>query len=346
MKIISDRQIHQAIAIANPYCIAVAYVGADWTTYVNADSLQEVIVSPTLGSNPRAISGIVTALCGWDKVHFLTNLHSKIYLGKNCAVIASSNLTSHGLAGGVHDLREIGCAVESPGNLTKIAGIIADYRSAAALEFPDEAAKKRALLQLERNWGKALAEGLIEEDYANNNKQVKKDVRSFDPQSRSPFHICWYRGDCQLNHAAIAEIVPEYREDGAESILHDYLSFARSDDDKISVGDWVLVWRARADGQPDRGVNPYWLYIHTIVPKGADCADYPVLAIQRTDKRVGSPPFEIPPHVAAFRQVLSSGAFPEFLEATDEIWEVSRTFPRFSEFIAAWKNMCGNEQPI
>jgi len=341
MKIVADREIQRAIKKVKPYRIAVAYVGMDWRRYINAKSLEEIILSPTLGSNPRAISDIVTALGGWDKVHFLTNLHSKIYLGKQLAVIASSNLSSRGLAAEATDLREMGCTAKSSGNLEKISKIIDDYRSAAVLEFPCEASKKKALVRLERSWGRAIAEGLIKNDCQDNNNENMQGVALFDPKTRSAFHICWYRGAAALNHEVIKAMIPEYRQDDVENVLDDYLTFAECDYGKISDGDWILVWKAKVDSKPNIREKPYWMYIHTIVPRGADCEIYPVLAIQRKDKISAPSPFDIlPEDIVAFRRTLESGDFPEFLRNDDETWKVSGTFSRFSDFIAAWQDEC------
>jgi len=79
--------------------LAVAYIGADWREYVDARSLKNVIVSPTLGSNPHAIADLVREI-GWDNVHFLDNLHAKIYLGQGAALLGSANLSQNAFGDG------------------------------------------------------------------------------------------------------------------------------------------------------------------------------------------------------------------------------------------------------
>ena len=88
--------IATAIAECSPEFIAVAYVGKDWSNFINASKLKKIIVSPTLGSNPYAIESIAN-LISWDKILFLDKLHAKIYIGKKHLVVGSSNLSKNGL---------------------------------------------------------------------------------------------------------------------------------------------------------------------------------------------------------------------------------------------------------
>ena len=81
----------------SPEKIAVAYIGIDWKEFISVDSLKEIIVYPTLGTNPVAIMEIVGKI-GWENVHFLDNLHSKIYIGDSSMLAGSANLSRNALA--------------------------------------------------------------------------------------------------------------------------------------------------------------------------------------------------------------------------------------------------------
>ena len=60
MKICSNaEQLKNALNEIKPTKIAVAYVGAGWKNYRLLEYLEEIIVSPTLGSNPFAIEEIM-----------------------------------------------------------------------------------------------------------------------------------------------------------------------------------------------------------------------------------------------------------------------------------------------
>ena len=90
-------QLRNALNKIKPTKIAVAYVGAGWENYILLEHLEEIIVSPTLGSNPFAIEEIMNKL-GAEKVHFLDRLHSKLYLGKQSALLGSPNLSDNGFS--------------------------------------------------------------------------------------------------------------------------------------------------------------------------------------------------------------------------------------------------------
>jgi hypothetical protein len=49
-------EISNKLKEIEPAQIAVAYVGADWKSFLNSDHIENIIISPTLGSNPRAIT--------------------------------------------------------------------------------------------------------------------------------------------------------------------------------------------------------------------------------------------------------------------------------------------------
>jgi hypothetical protein len=90
-------QLRDALKEIKPSKIAVAFVGDGWKRYVSSAHIKEIVLSPTLGSNPKAIEEIMD-LIGPSNVYFLDNLHSKIYLGKESALLGSSNLSDNGFA--------------------------------------------------------------------------------------------------------------------------------------------------------------------------------------------------------------------------------------------------------
>ena len=78
----SSKEIRDGLSRIKPSRIAVAFVGSNWRDFVPAHYLEEIILSPTLGSNPKAIEDLFKELSP-ARVHFLDELHSKIYLGKS-----------------------------------------------------------------------------------------------------------------------------------------------------------------------------------------------------------------------------------------------------------------------
>ena len=62
MNLIKSDETKKAIKECNPSRIAVAYIGKDWRDFINPKNIVEIIISPTLGSNPVAIQEIATQL--------------------------------------------------------------------------------------------------------------------------------------------------------------------------------------------------------------------------------------------------------------------------------------------
>ncbi|HDY8146179.1 hypothetical protein LZU85_19720 [Vibrio sp. IRLE0018] len=98
MQIISDEKIALHLRELCPQYVAVAYLGKDWASYLAIDNLKAIVLSPTLGTNPFAVEALVDKI-GWDKVHFLSRLHSKIYLGDSSVMLGSANLSDNALSG-------------------------------------------------------------------------------------------------------------------------------------------------------------------------------------------------------------------------------------------------------
>lgn len=57
MKILVEDEIQRAVTYCEPSKIAVAYIGADWSTFIpDAHRIDAVVVSPALDTNPLAIT--------------------------------------------------------------------------------------------------------------------------------------------------------------------------------------------------------------------------------------------------------------------------------------------------
>ena len=144
MEILKGFDIANGIRLIKPRKIAVAFIGIDYEKYVDNEclkSLDSIVISPTEGSNPKAISKLVNTI-GWEKVHFLSRLHAKMYIGKNAAIIGSSNLSKNGLIGDGSGLYEVCVKIESRDEVDEIFNEILNE---AQEEFPDERSKQKAL---------------------------------------------------------------------------------------------------------------------------------------------------------------------------------------------------------
>ena len=121
MIIADPKKLKETLRTIQPVSVAVAYISKAWLTYLDARSLPKtLIVSPTLGSDPSAIDKAINML-GIGNIHFLDELHAKIYLGNQQALVGSCNL-SHG---GFRDNEETAVLVTDRKQILALQGIIA-----------------------------------------------------------------------------------------------------------------------------------------------------------------------------------------------------------------------------
>ena len=195
MQILTNAKIQQAIVRCKPHHIAVAYIGINWSDFIaDTNNLETVIISPTLGTNPKAISVLIKAI-GWDKVLFLNELHAKIYLGQESAIVGSANLTQNGLSG--QSLIELSVEINSEKGLRKIGNIVDDLKKRAQDQYPTTEAKKVQIKELERTWNAAIANRILPK------KPVDQNCfADFEFLTKDHFYVVWYQpGDCKYSDA-------------------------------------------------------------------------------------------------------------------------------------------------
>ena len=186
MNILKDKKIKTAIANCNPNQIAVAYLGIDWESYIpNYKDLECVIISPTIGSNPHAITSLAKAI-GWDRIYFLDELHSKIYLGEKTAIIGSSNLTYNGLSG--QSLIELCVEIVDIDNLKEISDFLKDLKIRAAKKYPSITSKKQKVQELEVLWGRGISDDVIV-----TKEKMNFHFNEFELLANDHFYVVWYQ---------------------------------------------------------------------------------------------------------------------------------------------------------
>lgn len=144
MKLIMDANKDAQIKNIKPRYIAVAYIGKDWRKYIDIDELQEIIVSPTIGSNPKAIESIIEHI-GFENVHFLDRLHAKLYIGNNQYAFGSFNLSASAFEEG-RGLIEFGCITDE--NHDGAMSYFKHCKELAIQQYSDIASKQKALKEL------------------------------------------------------------------------------------------------------------------------------------------------------------------------------------------------------
>lgn len=298
MKVLIEDEIRRAVVDCKPSRIAVAYIGVDWQTYIpDVSRLESIIVSPTIGSNPWAITELVRQV-GWEKVDFLDELHAKTYVGKSSAVIGSANLTRNGL--GSEGLIELCVEINGEESLKKVNNTFNALKRRAQEQYPTIASKKSRLKELEQKWGAAIANRIFRNE--NNNTSSFID---FEPLGEDHFYVLWYQPtDC------------EYSEDvkAIQSLMTDDIHFAAND--KPEKNKWVFAWRVTDSSKPHKSAKPHWMYIHEVFDDGVidEGYEYPKCAIQRKDLEVPHPPFELTDDVVeCFKKVVQENEISELL---------------------------------
>lgn len=331
MKILAKEKIRQAIARSKPFQIAVAYIGIDWTDFIPDSSvLKDVIVSPTLGTNPKAILSLAKEI-GWDKVFFLNELHAKIFLGHESAVVGSANLTQNGLSG--QALIELCVEINSETGLQKIASIINDLKKRAKDQYQTTESKKMQIVELERTWNAAIANRVFPKM-----QQEQNHFKEFEFLKENHFYVIWYKPcDC------------EYSEDvkAIERVMVNDIHFAQIDE--VDIDKWVLIWRITNSSKPHKTEHPRWMYIHDLYGKGIvdEGYEYPMVAVQRNDRVVPSPPpFEITKEVeSAFKATVIKEEIAKYLIQDDrEIFSLKYSLKGIPILIKQMKKYMSNNK--
>lgn len=310
MKSLVGNEIQQAIVRCNPLKIAVAFIGIDWPTFIPAvNDLEAVIVSPTLGSNPRAISDLAKQI-KWEKLFFLDELHAKMYVGKNSSIIGSANLTHNGLSG--RGLIELCVEINDGENLAKVNQFFDDLKKCAYEQYPTENSKKAKLKELEKIWGTAIANQL-----ARKMSNAKKLFTDFELLGEDHFYVFWYQtDDCEYSEEVKA----------IQSVIEDDIHFAKGD--KLEKNKWALLWRITDESTPHKKVPLSWMYIHEIFEDGVIDSgyDYPNCAIQRKDLDCPDPPFELTKNVvAAFKKAVQDKDIAKYLVQEGDVFSLANS---------------------
>jgi hypothetical protein len=136
----------------------------------------------------------------------------------------------------------------------------------------------------------------------------------------------------ELDDSAISGKLAVEPTDVDETIA-DYVTLL--EDDEVEVGKWILCWWSTADGSMG-GKEPYWLYVHDVVPKGQKNGHYTKVAVRRRDRRKPPAPFneKDPAFVAALRDVLMQPAYKAFTPNGGQPWSMNPTQSLFDDFIS------------
>ncbi|OIR01266.1 hypothetical protein GALL_167380 [mine drainage metagenome] len=329
MRICTDsKQLRKAIKEVAPSKIAVAFVGGGWKRYVSSARLKEIIISPTIGSNPKAIEEIMDFI-GAKNVHFLDNLHSKIYLGSESALLGSVNLSDNGFADS-HNF-ESGVVLNDAANLELLNDVFEAYKASAKRLYPTEKSKKDKLQQLMKQWQIMEWNNLNTERDSNTSPSITEYKSDLDR-----IHLAWYQpAELNYNKKSINGAIPDAIGLEPDDYFEDALMF--HEEDSVQKGDWVLCWQCRNDGLPYENGPMYWMPVHHVVPNGFCDDTYTKLVGKEKNLTPLADPFRLDKTTKkAIRAALCSGKFPALVSRNADVWRLTpadKVVPKFLDHV-------------
>lgn len=328
-------EISQAVRDVAPDRIAVAYIGEGWSNYVSAKRLKEIIVSPTLGSNPRAIEELIQVL-GINNVHFLDSLHAKLYLGDQSAILGSANLSRNGLSESGN--LELVALVDDRDSVAELSKIYEEYKSDAIKLYSTEKAKLDRLSRLKKQTREARTQDFLDDVRCSVSRPLHACHLSFDR-----IHVVWYRsGEASVNEDNVRRAIHEDDLLTPEQDHHEAIQFRAGDN--VQEGDWLLCWNRTESGRVRKGSKASWMYVDLVVDDGSDDAEYSKLAIQARPHSHGEEPFTIDDALnGAIVELLNSGEFPDVC-AGSRIWSLDSADQEVARFLGALKERVDGDQ--
>lgn len=328
MNILTKNDIATAIDKCSPHLIAVAYIGIDWEKYIkDHEKIEKIILSPTLGSNPYAITNLVDKV-GWDKVEFLDELHAKIYIGNDFTIIGSANLTKNGLSG--CNLIELCYKIDNENDLNEVKNTFNEILTSAKNKYPENDKKMSKLSELYEKWGSAATGDIIK------NESTKAKFSDFELLTNDHFYISWYN-EYGTTYSPEAEKIKSEIDDESHFLP----------DDNIKKDKWVLSWRLTNKMVPDKKTKPNWVYIHEIISNGIieNDYEYTTLAFQKENTTVPEPPFELTADViSAFKDAICTEQLsPYFIQKDHKLYKLSKAQEKLPELIKQMKININNK---
>lgn len=301
-----------------PKWIAVAYVGLGWRKLLGDKlRLKEIVLSPTQGTNPVAVEQIAREI-GWENVHFLEELHSKLYVGDGRVMFGSANLSDSGFGRGSTELYELVTYSTDAAVVSDAVREFDRYRSLAIDSYRDEKAKKARVKAMK------AARPAVEAARVRLERPDPPALDRFEIGSRR-IHLEWYEAE--------GKETDEYEGDvGDRSFMN--VALARSG--QMRVGDWLLEWPCTDDGRIIKGFKLSWMRIDA-VRTGVHDMEYPDQVAKRTIASSNSQPFQIDAGVTrAFREVIQD--WDDLRPKGEEIPLVSPSLSRVKKFLAQAKD--------
>lgn len=287
MKILSNySQYRQALKEIDPYRIAVAYIGLDYSAYIKTKKIREFIVSPTVGSNPHAISSVIKSI-GISNVYFIDNLHSKLYIGKKGAIIGSANLSRNALD--EQGLLELGVLIDSEKDMKKVNQLFNEYKKIAKKLYTNSSLKELRIAKLYNDHHKIILS--FNKKLSNVPKRYFEDyVWGVD----EPFKLSWYEflpeDVSSYNKKQFYKEFPGANWKDIYSNIWCDMEIPKGD--KIDEGEWLLTFFLDKNSKCKK-TGLEWMFIDKKIKNAYKKGYYPDSVLQLKNFRHSSPPFII-----------------------------------------------------
>lgn len=310
----------------NPSRVAVAFVGRNWRSYIDKACLKEIVLWPTIGTNPYAVEELIHEI-GIKNVHFLDYFHSKIYIGDHAAMLGSCNLSDNGFRDDGHE--EAAVVLTEAAYIEQLNSIFNYYKKMAKKSYSD-AEKQPRLEKLKAEW----------KSTASASRRSGVDIDQFDvgqliQNSRHKIHLAWYFNTGvlpKLDADRIRQSSNLHIEQSVEDYFYDYGYF--HEDDDIRTGDWILMYGCNDYGKPGKRSGVDWLYVSEVHPSVVEDDKYTKLVGQVEFEPFPLPPFKLDSKLKSIiRETVPS--YKAILPPNNEkdVWRIDEADKCVSDFI-------------
>jgi|GEM_PF-6132085 len=279
--------LRAAVLEVKPKLIALGYLGREWEEYIpELDDDAEVIVSPTLGTNPHGLRKLQQKLGGWERIHFYDEAHPKVYIGKEAAILGSANLSTNAFEGGTVELMVV---LRREKCLRGLHEIFEGWKIEAMKKYGSAEEKETQLEELGLQHEKAMRRGALPPSAVETNDGGLADL---SPDVIRTIHIVSTgSGDIEVNPETFKE---------EESLVEDFIDVSPRDCNKqgLKEGQWILRLHVDKSSTPLKRSPFTWLAVGGLLENRALDDLNTTLAVQLSGEN-SPPPFKIDGKVGA-----------------------------------------------
>lgn len=314
-----------------PTHIAVAYLGSGWQKYLtNLDTLEEIVVSPTIGSYPGALSELLDeAQQHGFRVYFRKTLHAKLFIGDDACLIGSANLSRNGFDGG---LNEAAVYLTDLKSIDQAHDVFETLKQDAVTDTDQQ---RTMIRELWSTWHLARRNDALPNEGGD---RPQGTILDWKPGYERVW-LAWVDKEEEpvLNEANVRQAVPQLGNHQPAEYFDCYTTLVEGD--VVGEGDWLIIWVAKGNGTPHLGMSPYWMRVDQLIPGGVvedGEEDYTQLAVMLPSHSDVTPPFDIDDNPVVkdlIKQLLASGDYPTLLGSDEhglwrfkDAWEDNQRF--------------------